>query len=419
VTRSADYLAILRLHEGQDATYLKAQPPLVFDRSQGSTVWDVDGRRYLDLCAGFGVMALGHHHPAHRAVFSELLDPRAPVIHGMGDVYPSAAKADLFASLVSILPASLSVGLLALSGGQAVELALKTAFLRKPGTVICFEGSYHGLDLGLLPLTSRQDFRASFNHWLPKDLVVELPYGCDAESLESAIGQIHKCGQKVSAILVEPIQGRAGIRPAPENWLMKLRHAAGESDALLIYDEVFTGLGRCGQWTFAEQVECDLLCLGKALGGGLPLSACFGRPEIMQSWPENSGEAIHTGTFFGHPLACRLACATLQVMREENLLNRSLEMGEYLQQALIAEISDHPDILEVRGQGLMLGIALREPAMGVRLMNELRMQGIISLVSGREGDVLSLTPPLIIGKQELDQAVHEISKVLYGRFLSR
>ncbi|MFW7378227.1 MAG: aspartate aminotransferase family protein [Oligoflexus sp.] len=408
MTQTAEYLQILRQHECRDASYLQADPPLIFHRAQACRVVDIEGRSYLDLCAGFGVMALGHHHPVHRAVFAELAQEDAPVVHGMGDVYPSSAKAELFQYLSSLLPANLSVGSLALSGGQAVELALKTALLRRPGKLINFSGSYHGLDLGLLPLTSRQDFRGPFQSWLKQDLVVELPYGCKKEELEAAIDAIHADGQDLSAIIVEPIQGRAGIRPASMQWLKDLRQLADSSGALLIYDEVFTGLGRTGQWTFAEVVPCDLLCLGKALGGGLPLSACFGKAEYMNVWPENPGEAIHTGTFFGHPLACRLALATLRFMASENLLQQAREKGQYFREALAARIGQDPAVVEIRGQALMLGIVLREVGMGVRLMNDLRAQGVIALVSGQEGEVLSLTPPLIIEQKEIDQAVDAI-----------
>lgn len=412
MSRSEVYLKILAKYESPDASYLEAEPPLIYDRAEGSSVWDVDGRSYLDLCAGFGVLALGHHHPIQRAVYAELLEDRAPIVHGMGDVYSSASKAELLQGLANLLPADLSVGSLALSGSQAVELALKTAFLRKPGVIISFEGAYHGLDLGVLPLSSRPDFRAGFEHWLASDWVLELPFGASASDIEVAIASIKKSGKELSAILVEPIQGRAGIRPAPQGWLSILREQASLNDALLIYDEVFTGLGRCGQWSFAQEVPCDLLCLGKALGGGLPLSACFSREDVMAVWPQNQGEAIHTGTFFGHPLSCRLALATLNYMLAEDVPRAVLSKGLKWQKQLEQVLAWHPEVCEIRGQGLMQAIVMQKAGQGVQLMHQLRRLGVIALVSGMQGEVLSLTPALTIREEELELAVGLIERGL-------
>lgn len=407
---SSHYIALLRQSECPDATYLAAEPPLVFHRAKGPYVWDVDGRRYLDLCAGFGVMALGHASAAHRQVFAEQLEDFPPVIHGMGDVYGSSAKAELLDHLARALPSPLDVGCLALSGSQAVEFALKTALMRKPGVVITFQGSYHGLELGVLPLTSRQAFKRPFHSWIRSDQVIELPFGCQPGELDEAVRAIAQSGETLSAILVEPIQGRAGIRPARKTWLSELRDFSDQHDALLIYDEVFTGLGRSGRLTFSELVPCDILCLGKALGGGLPLSACFASREIMAAWPTNTGEALHTGTFFGHPLTCRLASATLS---EIITLLPSIEAkGEFFKEKLSQELGGHPLLKEIRGEGLMLAIELVRPELGVELMHVLRELGLITLVSGERGEVLSLTPPLIISNEQIELAVQLISQGL-------
>ncbi|HET9238842.1 MAG TPA: aminotransferase class III-fold pyridoxal phosphate-dependent enzyme, partial [Oligoflexus sp.] len=192
-------------------------------------------------------------------------------------------------------------------------------------------------------------------------------------------------------------------------WLSGLYEICQQEKVLLIYDEVFTGLGRTGQITFAEMVPCDLLCLGKALGGGLPLSACFGRTDVMDAWPQNEGEGIHTGTFFGHPLSCRLGTETLRTIQEQRLPQRAMELGEKLQVMLRETLQNHPLYSSVRGRGLMVGLELREPLAGARLMDILRRHGVIALASGDKGQGISLTPALNISEDELLTAVQRIA----------
>jgi acetylornithine/succinyldiaminopimelate/putrescine aminotransferase len=413
MTNRPDPIAILAQHESPDATFLGANPPLVFARAQGLTVWDHEGRRYLDLCAGFGVMSLGHHHPVHRAVFAEqATEAPAPVVHGMGDVYPSVVKAELIAQLVQQLPEKLDTVGLALSGGQAVEFAVKTALLRKSGVIAHVAGSYHGLDLGLLPLTDRDDFSRPFTFWQKPDVSLTIPWQASREVLAQLSDQLKQAGKDLSAVIVEPIQGRAGIKPAGSRWLEQLRQFADHHDALLIYDEVFCGLGRSGRWSFAELVPCDVVCLGKALGGGLPLSACVGSREVMASWPQNRGEALHTGTFFGHPLSCQMGLATLQAMIDQGLVDQAAQKGLFWLELLRSRLGSHPLIKDIRGEGLMLGLVGWQPQFGVRLMDELRALGVIALVSGTEGDILSLTPPLIIDQDTMEEANDLIGEAL-------
>lgn len=391
---------ILAQWETRDASYLKAAPPLVFARAQGSTVWDVEGRPYIDMCAGFGVLALGHNSAVQKEVFRRTLEENLSV-HAMGDVYPSVDKVEFLAFLGDVLPPHLAKGAFALSGGQAVELAVKTAQIAtgKKG-FISFEGSYHGLDLGILPLTSRKDFKEPFQDWIPERYVRELPFGCSLDLISDAVESQRREGYGCAAIIVEPIQGRAGIRLPPVDWLRSLSEFCQSEKILLIYDEVFTGIGRTGQLTFSTDFPCDLLCLGKALGGGLPLSACFGRQEVMDAWPENQGEAIHTGTFFGHPLSCRLGLATVHRIMSDNLLERSRVFGEGMLRDLRTAFANHPMVLDVRGQGMMIGIELKEAGAGALWMDRLRANGVIALANGMEGQGLALTPALTLSDAE-------------------
>jgi 4-aminobutyrate aminotransferase/(S)-3-amino-2-methylpropionate transaminase len=413
MTSNAEWLQRLQAVECRDSSYNAKQDPLVFARAQGSTVWDAEGRSYIDLCAGFGVVALGHNNEVQKRVFASSINHEALVTHGMGDVYPSIAKIEMLETLKAALPSSLSKGGLALSGGQAVEFAVKTAQIATGAKgFINFHGSYHGLDLGILPLTSRRDFKDPFRGWLPEDRVTELPFACELDIVRKAIHAQKAAGFGCAAVIVEPIQGRAGIRPHGLDWLSGLYEICQQEKVLVIYDEVFTGLGRTGQITFAEMVPCDLLCLGKALGGGLPLSACFGRGDVMDAWPQNEGEGIHTGTFFGHPLSCRLGAETLKTIQQQKLPQRSMELGEKVQAMLRESLQKHPLFAAVRGRGLMVGLELREPLAGARLMDILRRHGVIALASGDKGQGISITPALTIQEDELLLAVQRIAAAM-------
>lgn len=414
--RNDALLARLKAVECADATAPVAAPALIMSRAKGSLIYDVEGREYIDLCAGFGVLALGHNSAALARVFARhaSLDGEAPpIVHAMGDVYASDAKVELLEELVRLMPAGLERAALALTGAQAVEIAVKTAMLatKKSGFIV-FEGGYHGLDLGLLPLTTRADFRAPFNEFLPQGHVATLPFRCDEQALERAIADMQKSCGGVAAMLVEPVQGRAGVRAAGHAWLSLLRRVCDRHGVLLIYDEVFTGLGRTGRWTFASEIPCDLLCLGKALGGGLPLSACVGTRRAMDAWPESTGEALHTGTFFGHPLSCALAHATLKEIAATDLPARSKNLGEKLLKNLRERFASHPAVREIRGEGLMLAIEFHQSGHGALLMDRLRARGVVALVSGERGQTLSITPSLTIPESLVETAFARVVEAL-------
>ena len=396
-TENEGYLQRLKAVECPDATFPAIQPSLVMHRASGSVVFDVRGTAYIDLCAGFGALALGHNPAAHRQVLvSRLYEAEselAPLItHGMGDVYPSAAKVDLISYLIELMPPHLTMAALALTGSQAVEIAVKTAMLATGRSrFIVFGGSYHGLDLGILPLTERADFKAPFRGFLREDKVLSLSFRCTEAELECALSS-----GDIAGVIVEPVQGRTGCRPAGLPWLQMLRRQCDKHSSMLIYDEVFTGLGRTGRLTFAEHVPCDLLCLGKAFGGGFPISACIGTPAAMTAWPASKGEAIHTGTFFGHPLSCDIARSTLKEIRESDLVGRARDLGLEALSWLKSALGEDPLILDIRGEGLMLAIEFKKDGNGARLMDILRAQGVIALASGSRGESLSITPALNI-----------------------
>ena len=413
---SANQMGLKRLAlvECHDSTCHEMELPLVLKSASGSWIWDADGHRYVDLCAGFGVMALGHNPSQLRELLSGYLADGAPIMHGMGDVYPSESKIALLETIRSILPPHLVRGSLALTGSQAVEIAIKSAILaRQKMGFISFEGGYHGVDLGILPLTSRPDFSTPFSGRPAAIDVRRLPFGkADRAHFVAAVQDLELSGAGFCGVLVEPVQGRSGAIVPPEGWLASIVEWTHEYGGLAIFDEVFCGLGRCGHMTFAEETPADLVCLGKALGGGFPVSACFGTESVMSSWPVSRGEAIHTGTFFGHPLSCDIATQVLRTIVSEALPDRALRVGQEVRLRIATMFADSPQVAAITGLGMMIAIHFHEANAGARLMIEARKKGIIALASGNEGQALSMTPAFTIDKEMWLTAAAQIRALL-------
>jgi 4-aminobutyrate aminotransferase-like enzyme len=432
----------LRRYESRNVTFVDPDGswPIVWDRAKGCHVWDTGGRRYLDLTAAFGVAAAGHANPA---VVRAGRHQMGHLLHAMGDVHPHTLKGDLAQALsrwtferwTSALPARQRLhgkSAFGTSGFEAIEIALKTARLAtgRPG-ILAFQGGYHGLGYGALNATQRPLFREPFRNQL-KEFGTFLPWPpcgtfdcpCTGSTchpllqLEADLRRHLRTG-RIGAILVEPIQARGGIRIPHPDFLPLLRRMATEHGALLILDEIYTGFGRTGRWFATEHsgVVPDLICLGKALTGGFPLSACVGRADVMDQWPPTQGEAIHTSTFVGHPVGCAMALAQLTELERRRLDDRSATLGSELLTAL-RQLPTHIGSLElkVRGVGLMTGIELRRAGRpagkeAVDAMKALLAEGFLVLPEGEHGEVLSLTPPLTIPRRDLLQAVGVIASV--------
>ncbi|MGH2897192.1 MAG: aminotransferase class III-fold pyridoxal phosphate-dependent enzyme, partial [Solirubrobacteraceae bacterium] len=255
--------------ENPEVTCLAEPPPIFWSRGAGVNVLDADGNRYVDQLAGFGAAVLGYAHPELAAAVAA---QAGELQHAMGDVYPAERKVELLEALVRVLPGGLGGVILSSSGSDAVESALKTALIAtgRPA-VVAFEGAYHGLGLGALDATHRADVREPFHARLAARTRF-VPWG-DADAVRRAARE-----SDAGAILFEPIQGRGGLVFPPAGFVAALREIADEVGALLIADEIYTGMGRTGRWLACEHegVVPDVVALGKALGGGLPLSACVG-----------------------------------------------------------------------------------------------------------------------------------------------
>ena len=423
--KTGETLELLRSYESRNVLYTEPDGswPIVWERAQGVQVWDAEGKKYLDLTAAFGVAAAGHANPAVvRAGQAQM----ARLLHAMGDVHPHAPKALLARELSRLTferwQRKTGKVIFGNSGFEAVEAALKTARLAtgRKG-IIAFEGGYHGLGYGALNATHRDHFRKPFKNQLG-EFGHFVPFPKTEADLATLAVQMRRLArrERIGAVLVEPIQARGGIRIPPVEFLPFLSRWCEEQGALLILDEIYTGFGRTGKWFACEYsgVTPDLICLGKALTGGFPLSACVGWAGLMDAaWPASQGEAIHTSTFLGHPVGCAMALAQLGELRRLKLPERSAELGEYLLLLLGAELRNVKLNLEIRGLGLMAGVELRRPdgrpavTEALHTVKAMLQRGYILLPEGEHGNVIGLTPPLTISKAQLKAVVRALAEV--------
>lgn len=421
--KSRALAARLRAHECRNVTFTNKDFPVFWQKAEGRNVWDADGNRYLDFTSAFGVTGLGH---SRGEVVAALTQQAQELIHGMGDVHPTELKVALCEKISQLTFERWGRGgaktILGNTGFEAVEAALKTALLAtgKPG-VITFENAYHGLGYGTLAAGAMDRFRDPFRSQLP-DFGHSLPFpecscdqarpcfpGCLSQlaPLEEALRE--KIDQSpIGAILVEPIQGRGGKVVPPSEFLPLLRRVCDATGTLLIVDEILTGLNRCGQLFACEASATvpDLICLGKSLASGLPLSACVGSASLMDhAWPASDGEAIHTTTHLGNPLACAMALAALGLHSDPTVATQVGGQGKRLKEML--EKIDSPCRGRVKGRGLLMGVEIltkdgqpdRQASAGF-VVHALK-RGLIVLTDSPAGNVISLVPPFAIETSEM------------------
>lgn len=393
----------LREHESRNVTYLDSSWPVFWETAEDVNVWDADGNRFLDLTSAFGVAGLGHRNAE---IVSVMNTQSNRLLHGMGDVHPTALKGQLCAKLSKLTFERWQAGpgkvVLSNSGFESIETALKTARLAtgKNG-IVAFSNGYHGLGYGSLLGTDLKKFQGPFLEQLAP-VTTRLPFGTDdLTSLD---------GSKIGAVLVEPIQGRGGKVIPPPNFLAQLRAWCDANNALLIFDEIYTGFWRTGKFFACEWdgVVPDLICLGKALSSGFPISSCVGKSTVMDAWPESSGEALHTSTFLGHPVGCAMALKSLEILQRPETVELVTQTSTLLERKLRALDSTH--ITELRGRGMMWGLELKENA--GPLLGFLLQKGLLMLADGPQGNVLSFTPPFTIKEEELDFAIHEVAQAI-------
>lgn len=400
---------------------------LVVDRAEGSEVWDVDGKRYIDFMAGVAVLNVGHRHPAVVEAVREQVDKFWHIC--LSDFfYPQAVE--LGEMLQSIAPISgRSKVYFGNSGTEAVEAAIKLAMYVTGRTrFIGFTGAFHGRTLGSLSFTASKAVQRA--NYLPGVRVHHLPYpnpyrpkligngnygDTVIDYLENELFDNLLAPTDVAAVLVEPIQGEGGyIVPAP-GFFKRLRQVCDRHGILLIVDEIQSGAGRTGKWWAVEHegVEPDIVCFAKGVGSGMPIGGIITREDLM-TW----GPGSHGSTFGGNPVAAASALATLQVIRREGLLARAADTGAFVMDAMTEMQSRHPSIGDIRGRGLMVGVEFvkdhqtKERAIQLRdhIIQRSFEEGLLVIPCGRNS--IRITPPLNIERHLVEEGLHIFERTL-------
>lgn len=376
------------------------QPPLVIERGRGSELWDDRGRRYLDMYAGIAVTQIGHAHPRWVAAVAE----QAAKLAHLSNYYYSAPNARLAAALAA--RTGFTRAFFCNSGAEAIEASLKLArrhYFSRGDTardcVIAFENSFHGRTLGALAATGQAKYREGFG---PLGGVRHVPFG-DIAAVEKNLDP------SVAAILVEPIQGEGGVIPAPPGFLKALRQLADEHGALLLFDEIQTGVGRTGTFLACEQsgVLPDVVALAKGLGGGIPIGAMLCGEDLAGALPPGS----HGTTFGGNPIASAAALAVLETIDEEGLLAAAEQRGAQLRTGLDALLARYPETLDqVRGTGLMQALVFQRPDQATAALTAARESGVLLTLVG--GLALRFTPALTITEQQLAEGLELVEQAL-------
>ena len=362
--------------------------------AEGCLVRDAHGNEYLDCLGGFGVFSFGHRHPKIVAAVREQLD-RQPLSSRLLFSEQQGRLAELIAQHT---PGDLQFSFFTNSGTESIEGALKLARLATGKTgFIAFDNAFHGKSLGSLSAGGREIYRQKFAPLVPG--FTHVPFG-DADAVAAAIGE------DTAAVVVEPIQGEAGVIVPPADFLPRVQELCRANGVLLIADEVQTGMGRTGRtWAVDHYgVEPDIMTLAKALGGGvMPVGAIVGTARVFEPLVENP--LLHSSTFGGNPLACAAGCAAFGVLHEENLAARAAEQGEKLLAALREVAEDHSEwILAVRGKGLMIGVEFRHEDVGGLVIAGMAQRHVIAAYTLNNPSVIRFEPPLTISDAQIQRA---------------
>lgn len=370
--------------------------------ADGSIIRDIDGKEYIDCLGGYGVFSLGHRHPRVVEAVKKQLD----IMPLSSKVLFNKPMADLSALLAEITPGDLQYSFVGNSGTEAVEGALKLARIHTGRTnIISTVNSFHGKTFGALSATGRDLFRDPFMPLL--NGFKHVPFN-DIEALRSTIDE------QTAAVILEPIQGEGGIIVPTKEYLPAVRNLCDEYGALLICDEVQTGLGRTGKMFAVDHynVVPDILTTAKALGGGvMPIGAFTATPQVWEKYI--TSPFVHTSTFGGNPLACVAAIAAIEVLKEEQIVQQAATTGAYFIEKLQQLQQNFPDVIqEVRGQGLMIGIELTKEGIGGLLMSEMINKGILVAYTLNNPKVIRMEPPLVISCELLDVVLKALTEAI-------
>jgi 4-aminobutyrate aminotransferase-like enzyme len=417
----------IRRLEGTGMRTFSDPEPLVWERTEGCQVWDADGCSYLDLYAGFAAASVGYCHPR----ITEAICRQAATMTHCPSAAPCALRAELYEKLIGIAPSGLERVLLAVTGAMANETAVQLARAATGRVnVISFSGAYLGRTVGSVPYAGKHGYRAQLGvradaQFLPYPDPYRSPWASAGHAgaavlalLEELLRDPASGVEPPACIVVEPVQGNGGVVIPPAGFLAGLRTLCDATGALLLFDEIQCGFGRTGRMWACEHegVVPDLMTVGKGIGGGLAVAAVLGRADVMTTW---APDAI-TSTFLANSLNAAAACAAIDVLHDEGLVDRSAALGARALERLTAGLRERPQVGEVRGRGLFLGIELvrdrdsrePDPEATVRAVRELRDRGVLVGRGGRFGNVVKLSPPLVIEQDELDAGLAAILEVL-------
>ncbi len=370
-----------------------AKRPVEIVMGKGSNIWDTTGKKYIDMGASYGVCNVGHCNP----VVVEAVKQQAEKLFYISSTYPNPVRKELLEKIITITPKGMARTFLCNSGTEAVEAALKFSILQtQRKNIVAAMRSYHGRTLGSLSTTWNQKYREPFTgHLLP---VRFMKYD-DEESLKDTVDK------DTAAVLLEPVQGEGGVYVPNEGYFKAVRDVCNDYNALLIADEIQTGLGRTGKMFCVEKynVMPDILCIGKSLGGGLPIAAAV-LHERLGEMPKG----MHGSTFGGNPIASAAGCAVIDYILETDLPAHAEKQGNYFKSQLNRISSNTKLIREVRGIGLMLAVELRTK--NTPFLNSLLDRGIAPLPGGTT--IIRFLPPLIIEKDEIDNTIQVLEEIL-------
>ena len=382
--------------EGEDSYLLNVYQrfPITVERGDGATIWDADGKKYIDCMGGYGVGLIGY---SNKKVIAEIEEQLKKIMVCHMSVYNNC-RLRFLRKLTHIAPPGVTKIFFSNSGAESVEAALKFArkYSQKPG-IISMYGGYHGKTFGALSVTHNAKYRKSFVPLL--DNIKFIPYG-NVGSLIDAIDD------KTGTVILEPIQGETGVILPPDGFLNSVRKICDEKNVVLIFDEIQTGLGRTGKMWAGEHWETvpDIMCLAKGIAAGIPMGVTFLKPKVAEAM--RVGE--HSSTFAGNPIACAAGNAVLDVISEGNLVKRAAEIGNHFKCGLLELKERHPIIREVRGLGMMLAMEMRFDVRDI-LLDGIK-NGLLMLYSGR--NIIRLLPPLIMDKDMVDQALSLMDSLL-------
>jgi acetylornithine/LysW-gamma-L-lysine aminotransferase len=382
--------------EGEDSYLLNVYQrfPITVERGDGATIWDADGKKYIDCMGGYGVGIIGY---SNKKVIAEIEEQLKKIMVCHMSVYNNC-RLRFLRKLTHIAPPGVTKIFFSNSGAESVEAALKFArkYSQKPG-IISMYGGYHGKTFGALSVTHNAKYRKSFIPLL--DNIKFIPYG-NVGSLIDAIDD------KTGTVILEPIQGETGVILPPDGFLNSVRKICDEKNVVLIFDEIQTGLGRTGKMWAGEHWETvpDIMCIAKGIAAGIPMGVTFLKPKVAEAM--RVGE--HSSTFAGNPIACAAGNAVLDVISEGNLVKRAAEIGNHFKCGLLELKERHPIIREVRGLGMMLAMEMRFDVRDI-LLDGIK-NGLLMLYSGR--NIIRLLPPLIMDKGMVDQALSVMNSLL-------